>query len=180
MDFHSAGHRRLDGEKCRGASRIDPEDRLLGGADRRPVVRSAGGSRSDDAPDPAAAAAPEGAPRPRSRAGRRPYQGYLPADERCGGRHRLGYPGGAARGARGVQAERQIHRRLQRDLFAGRLLPGFGSRQNLHAARGYDGVVGIGHEPDVLQGAAGQTRSQGRSVPSHGLQIQKCRRTLYL
>lgn len=33
-----------------------------------PVVRSAGGSRPDDAPDPAAASAPEGAPRPRSRA----------------------------------------------------------------------------------------------------------------
>ena len=85
-----------------------------------------------------------------------------------------------ARGARGVQAERQIHRRLQRNLFAGRLLPGFGRRQDLHAARGHDGVGRTVDEPDVLQGAAGQTRPQGRSVPPHGLQIQERRRTLYL
>ena len=44
---------------------------------------------------------------------------------------------------------------VQRNLFAGRLLPGFGRRQDLHAARGHDGVGRTVDEPDVLQGAAG-------------------------
>ena len=179
LDFRIDGHCRVDGEERRGQPRVDPQDRLFGDHHRLPFVRSAGGAEPRVAATDAAVAAVAGVAGDRSRCVRRPDQGHLPSYERRGRRGRNGPAGGVARSAGGIRPDGQVHRRLQRGLFAGAVLPRLGGRQDLHAARRRHGLVGTFDEPDVLQGAVRQARPEGRGVPSHGVQIQERRGTLY-
>ena len=164
LDFHSAGHRRVDGKKRCGASRVDPENRLLRGADRRsrrpirwPVIDLMTLQTHAAAVRSSRRSAPS---RPRGADDR--IKGIYLRMNGAGRRHRFGAPGGAARGAPRVQAERQIHRRLQRNLFPGAAITSPRSpTRSTCSPRACMEWAGAGFdEPDVLQGAAGQARPQ--------------------
>ena len=120
-----------------------------------------------------------GAARDRCRQERSPHQGNLYPAQRAG--YGLdGRVGGVACGDPRLQAgERQVRAGLQRSLRAGRLLPRHGGRRRLSSTRRIARLARNGRQHAIFQGAARQTRSQSRGVPSYGLQVQECRGTLH-